>query len=117
MASAYFKVWNSAITAPDPDGYAAEPPPVVGRMGSGKPIRQGREAGTASWAYMTLAEFIDLWDRYNTNKDSSGTFVIPGRTSGQSWTVWRSVTAYAEEPTCEYRGRVCQGVSMRIVIP
>lgn len=117
MASAYFKAWNSAITAPDPDGYVAEPPAVTTRMASGKPVAQGREAGTATWTFMTIAEWIDLWDRWDTNKDSSGTFIIPGRTSGQSWTAWRSVTAFAEQPTCEFRGRMCQNVAMRIVIP
>lgn len=118
MTSAYFKAWNSAITASDPDSYTPEPAPVVGRMCSGKPIRQGREAGTITWTYMTLAEFIDLWDRYNTNKDSSGTFVIPPHTSGGSWTSWRSVTAYAEqEPTGDFRGRVVQNVTLKIVIP
>ena len=87
--STYFKVWNSLITAKDPDSYVPEPAPVAGRLSYGKPISQGREAGTASWTVMTLAAFIDLWDRYNTNKNSSGTVVIPGRTSGQSWTTWQ----------------------------
>lgn len=115
--SAYFKAWNSLISAPDPDGYTPEGPRHVGTQCSGKPIVQGRERGTLTWEAMTLAHFIDLWDRYNTNKDSSGTFIIPGRTSGQSWTTWRSVTAYAiEEPKREYRGRNCLSVTWSIII-
>jgi len=115
--STYFKMYNALITGNDPDTYTPEPPPVIARMASGKPIAQGREAGTVTWAFMTIAAWIDLWDRWNTNKNSSGTFVIPGRTSGQSWTTWRSVTAYAEEPTHTATGRIYTNVSMRIVIP
>lgn len=114
--STYFKVWNSVISAPDPDVYTPEPQPVVGRFATGKPVSQGREAGVAQWATITLAHFIDLWDRWSTNKNSSGTFVIPPRTSGGSWTSWRSTTAYAEEPQLTYQGNNVQGCSMRIVI-
>lgn len=114
--STYFKVWNSTITAADPDSYVPEPPPVVGRLTTGQPVAQGLEAGTALWTTMTIAAFIDLWDKWNAGKSTTGTFVIPGRTSGQSWTTWRSVTAYAEQPTCEYRGNQVQNVTMRIVI-
>jgi len=115
--SSYFKAWNALLTTcPDPDEYAPEPPPVVGRFASAKPVAQGREQGTLVWDNITLADWIDLWDKWNTNKNSSGTFVIPPRTSGGSWTSWRSVTAYAEEPIPRYRGRIVQGATMHIVI-
>jgi hypothetical protein len=115
--SSYFKAWNALLTTcPDPDGYTPEPPPVVGRFSSAKPVAQGREQGVLAWDNISLAAWIDLWDVWNTNKDSSGTFVIPPRTSGGSWTSWRSVTAYAEEPQLTYRGRVVQGCTMRLVI-
>jgi hypothetical protein len=94
-----------------------ENPQVVGRFASGKPVSQGREAGVATWSVMTIAQWIDLWDKWNTDKNNSGTFVIPGRTSGQSWTTWRSVTAYAEEPTCVYQNNNVMNVALRIVIP
>jgi hypothetical protein len=115
--STYFKVWNATISAPDPETYTPENPPVVGNYANAKPVSQGRERGMATWSSMTIAEFIDLWDKWNTSKDTSGTFVIPGRTSGQSWTTWRSVTAYAEEPTCVYQNNQVMNVAMRIVIP
>ena len=115
--STYFKAWNSTIAAADPSTYTPDPPKLVGQMCSGKPIVQGREQGTLVWDAMTLAGWIDLWDRYNTNKASSGVFVIPGRTSGQSWSTWRSTTSYVmEQPSCEYHALNVHRVSMRIVI-
>jgi hypothetical protein len=111
-----FQAWGSVLTtATDPDAYAVEPKPVVAHLDSGKAVQQGREVGNLMWSMMSLGQFTDLWGRWNTNKNTSGTFVIPPRT-GSSWTSWRSVTAYAEEPMVEYRGNVCTGVSMRIVI-
>jgi hypothetical protein len=114
--SSYFKAWNSLLTtAPDPDAYQVEPKPVAAYLDSGKPVQQGRETGMVIWPVMSLAQYHDLYNVWNTNKDTSGTFVIPP-ISGSSWTSWRSVTAYAEQPTVEYRGRVCQNVTMRLVI-
>jgi hypothetical protein len=113
----YFKAWNALVDAPDPDAYIPEEGQEVGFLGNGKPIRQGFERGTIVWSVMTLAHYIDLWDAYNTDKDNSGTFIIPPHTSGGSWTSWRSVTAWAiSPPKVEYRGRVCQNVTMRILI-
>jgi len=114
--SSYFKAWNSLISGPDPDSYTPEYPSTVGQMADGKPVAQGREAGTLAWNNITLASWIDLRDRYNTNKDSSGTFVIPPHASGGSWSSWRSVTAYAEHPQAVYQGEVVQQVTMRIII-
>jgi len=115
--STYFKVWNATISGPEPSRYVPENPPVVGRICNGKPVAQGREAGTITWTVMTMAQFIDLWDKWDTNQDSSGTFTLPGRTSGNTWASWRSVTAYAEEPKYEVEGPLYYRISMRIVIP
>ena len=115
--STYFKMWNATTTADEPSAYIPDPPRSVGLQCSGKSITQGLEKGTIVWDAMTLAAWIDIRDKYNTNKDSSGTFVIPAYTSGGSWTSWRSVTAYAlEQPDCEYRDRNVYRVTMRIVI-
>jgi len=115
--STYFKMWNSTITAKDPATYIPEAPPMVGQMSSGKPITQGLEYGTLTWNAVTLAGWIDIRDKYNTNKDTAGTFVIPGNTAGQSWTTWRSVTAYVvEQPKCEYKEKNVFSVTMQIVI-
>lgn len=115
--STYFKVWNATIAADEPSGYIPDAADMVGQFCDGQPVLQGLEQGTIVWDAMTLASWIDLWDRWNTNKNTSGTFIIPGRTSGQSWTTWRSVTAYVMgEPEMEYRERNCYRVTMRIVI-
>jgi hypothetical protein len=115
--STYFKVWNSTISGPEPSHYSPEPPVTVGQYATGKPVAQGREAGTFSWVIMSIAEWVDLWDRYNTNKNSSGTFTFPPQTSGENWTSWRSETAYAEEPVCEIDGPNAHNVSLRVIIP
>lgn len=114
--STYFKVWNATIDGPDPDSYTPEPEPLAGLMERGAPIVQGREAGTLRWAVLNINDFGDLWGKWNTSKAITGVFVIPPRTSGGSWTVWRSVTAYAEEPQCTYRGNNVADVTMRILI-
>ena len=116
MTAVYFKMWNALTTAPDPEVYIPEWPAVVGQMCSGKPITQGLERGSVVWTAMTIAEYIALKAAYDTNKDTSGTFVIPPSATG-SWTSWRSVTAYvAGAPTGEWRGRVVQNVTVQLVI-
>ena len=112
--SSYFKAWNTFLSGKDPDSYTPEPPPVVARTDAGKPIAQGLEAGTLTWDVMSLADYINLWSLWNTNKNVSGVFKIPPCLSG-SWTSWRSITAYAEEPRGEYRGWVVRSVTMHIV--
>ena len=114
--SAYFKMFNSLIEAPDPDAYVPEYTQVVGRNWDGMPFLQGCEIGVCTWAVMSLSDWHDMRGRWNSNKGTSGTFVIPP-ISGDSWTSWRSVTAYIEPPTCEMRGNVCQNVTLRIIIP
>ena len=116
MMSTYFKVWNATISGPEPARWIPEPPPVVGRLTTGQPVNQGLEAGTVMWPVMTYAQFIDLWDKWNAGKSTSGTFTLPPRTSGQTWTSWRSVTAYAEEPKYEVEGHLYKNITMRIVI-
>lgn len=114
MAS-YFKAWNTLIDGPDPDRVTSEYPPTVGRFCSGQPVAQGLEVVTCEWDNITIAHWIDIRDKHNTNKSSSGTFVIPAHASGGSWTSWRSVTAYSEHPQVAYAGRVCR-VTWRLVI-
>jgi len=114
--STYFKAWNATISGPEPSRYTPENPPVVGRIANAKPVSQGLEAGTLTWTAMTAAQWIDLWDKWNAGKDTAGTFTLPPRTSGETWTAWRSVTAYAEEPNYEVDGHLYFNITMRIVI-
>lgn len=115
--STYFKMYNATTDAPDPERYVPEPHRIVAHDTVGVPFRGQCERGVVNWSVMTIAHWIDLWDKWNAGKNGSGTFVIPGRTSGESWTTWRSVTAWAEEPRCEYAGNNVHNVTMKIVIP
>lgn len=114
--STYFKMFNSLIEAPDPDAYIPEYIQVVGRRADARPTIQGREIGVCTWAAMTLSDWHDMRARWVDNRGTSGTFVVPP-ISGDSWTSWRSVTAFIEPPTGEFRGNQVQNVSLRIVIP
>jgi hypothetical protein len=114
--STYWQAWGGTLsTCPDPQTWTPENQPVVGRIADGQPIQQGREAGAYSWAYLTTAEYENLWDTWNSNGTTSGTFTVPDR-SDSAPEDWRSVVAYGEEPSSTFgqRGRVT--VSMRIVI-
>ncbi len=114
--SAYFKMFNSLIEAPDPDAYIPTYTQVVGRNDDAEPVTQGTESGVCTWAVMRLSDWHDMRARWNSNRGTSGTFVIPPIT-GDSWTSWRSVTGYIEPPTCEFRGNQVQNVVLRIIIP
>lgn len=113
--STYFEGWGSTIAAPDPDSYTPDPPVVTGYFADGRPISQGVESGVVYWSVMTIAHWIDLWDKWDAGKAGEGDFKVPGRTSGDSWTSWRSLTAQAEEPTCEYAGNQVTNVRMRLI--
>jgi len=114
--SSYFQAWGSVLTTcPDPATYTPVPPPVVGRLASAKPVAQGYEQGDLTWNALTVAEYADLWGRWNTNKDTSSTFQIPNR-AGSGPTSFRSVVAYAEEPRGTWGQTLRMGVSMHIVI-
>jgi len=114
--STYFQAWDGTLsTCPDPSTWTPENAPVVARFASGKPVAQGLYGGVLSWSALTPAEYDNLWDIWNTNKDSSGTFTIPDR-SGTLPTSFRSVVAYAEEPSGMWGTRIRSDVTMRIVI-
>ncbi len=113
--STYFKMWNSLIEAPDPDTYVkmeSDPGPV-GKFSNGLPVIQGRESGTCTWSVMSLSDYHDLYGRWNSNKATEGTFVVPPH-SGDDWTTWRSLTAFCDPPTCEYRGNQIHNVQVTI---
>ena len=114
--STHFKMWNSLIDAPDPDDYRLleSVPGSVGKFSNGFPVIQGREGGELVWGVMTIADYHDIYSRWNTNKATRGTFVVPPHTTGNDWDTWRSVTAYCDPPTCEYRGN--QIFNVRVVI-
>jgi hypothetical protein len=114
--STYFKMFNTLIEAPDPDAYVPEYAPVVARRADARPITQGREIGTCTWAVMSLADWHDMRALWANNLGTLGTFVVPP-VSGGVWSTWRSVSAYIEPPTCEFRGNVVQNVTLRIIIP
>ena len=113
--STYFEMFGSTIDAPDPDSYTkmeADPGPV-GRFSNGQPVIQGRESGVVTWNVMSLSDYHDLYDVWDTDKDNYGDFVVPPH-SGDDWDTWRTVSAYCEPPTCEYRGNQVHNV--RLVI-
>ena len=114
--SARFQMFGSLIEAPDPDSYVPEYKPVGARRADGKPLLQGYEVGTCTWAAMRLSDWHDLRARWANNRGTLGTFVVPPIT-GDSWASWRSVSAYIEPPAGELRGNVVQNVSLRIIIP
>ena len=111
--STYFKMFNSLIEAPDPDSYVPEYDPVVARRADAMPITQGREIGTCTWAVMRLSDYHDLYALWNTNKAASGSFVMPPH-SGDDWDTWRTITAFCDPPTCEYRGNQVFNVSITL---
>lgn len=114
--STYFQMFGNLIEAPDPDVYVPEYIQVVGRRGDARPVIQGREVGVCIWPAMSLSDWHDMRARWNDNRGTSGTFVVPPIT-GDSWTSWRSVTAFIEPPTAEFRGNQVQNVALRIIIP
>ena len=114
--STYFKMFNSLIEAPDPDVYVPEYIQVVGRRADARPTIQGREIGVCTWAVMTLSDWHDMRARWVNNRGTLGTFVVPPIT-GDDWTSWRSVSAYIEPHTSEFRNNQIQNVSLRIIIP
>ena len=114
--SSQFKMFNLLIEAPDPDAYVPTYGPVVARRADARPLTQGREIGTCTWAVMSLSDWHDMRARWNSNKGTLGTFVVPP-ISGNSWTSWRSVSAYIDPPTAEFRGNQIQNVQLRIIIP
>ena len=109
--STYFKMWNSLIEARDPDGYAKTEAVPIGRFSNGLPVIQGRESGTLTWTVMSLADYHDLYDRWNSNKTTRGSFVLP---PAYHWTSWRTVVAYCDPPMCEYRGNQVHNVTITI---
>lgn len=114
--STYFQAWGGTLsTCPDPQSYTPENAPVVGRFCNGQPVAQGREAGVYTWAYLTTAEYEDLWDTWNTSGTVSGNFTIPDR-SDSAPEDWRTVAAWGEEPMSQFaqRGRV--NVTLHIVL-
>ena len=111
-----FKMFNATIEAPDPDSYVPTYDPVVARRADARPLTQGREIGTCTWAVMSLSDWHDLRGDWNNNRGTLGTFVVPP-ISGDSWTSWRSVSAYIEPPTGELRGNQVFNVTLRIIIP
>jgi hypothetical protein len=114
--SARFAMFSSVIDGPDPDSYIPEYPAVIARRSDGRPVLGSVEAGTCTWAAMSLADWHDLRARWANNRGTLGTFTLPP-ISGDSWTSWRAVSAYCEPPTCEFRGNVVQNVTLRIIIP
>ena len=114
--STYFKMFNSLIEAPDPDSYVPEYDPIVARRADAMPITQGREIGTCSWSVMRLSDWHDMRTRWFNARGTLGTFVVPP-ISGDSWTSWRSVSAYIEPPNAEFRGNQVHNVTLRIIIP
>ena len=114
--SLYFQMWGSLLTTcPDPSTYTPAPPPVVGRFASGEPVAQGREQGDLTWNAITPAEYADLWGRWNTNKNTVGTFVIPNR-AGTTPQAVRSTTAWCEEPRGTWGQNLRMSVTMHIII-
>jgi hypothetical protein len=111
--STYFKMWNSTIEAPDPDAYVKTEATPIGKFSNGLPVVQGRESGVCTWTVMRLSDWHDLYDRWNTNKASAGTFVVPPH-SGDDWDTWRSITAWCDPPTAEYRGNQVQNVTVTL---
>jgi hypothetical protein len=114
--STYFKAWGTTMgTCPDPSFWTPENAPVVGRFCNGKPVTQGLAAGVLEWTALTPNEFADIWGRWNTNKNTAGSFDIPDR-AGAAATSFRGVTAWAEEPSSRWGQTIRQNVTMRIVI-
>jgi hypothetical protein len=89
--------------------------PIVGHFANYKPIEQGVERVRLVWNALTPAEYKDLFDTWNTNKDSSGTFDIPDR-SGTAPEDYRSVVAYAQRPLGQFGQRIRSQVTMLITI-
>ena len=111
--STYFQMWGSTIEAPDPESYSKIEGTPIGKFSQGLPVIQGRESHTCSWSVMKLSDYHDLYSRWNTNKATRGTFVLLPH-GGDSWTTWRSITAYCDPPTGEYRGNQVHNVSVTI---
>ena len=113
--STYFKMWGSLIEAKDPDSYVKVESVPIGKFSQGLPVIQGRESGTVVWAVMSLADYHDLYARWNTNKQTSGSFTVPPH-SGDSWTSWRNIYGWCNPPTAEYRSNQVHNVSVTIHI-
>jgi len=113
--STYFQMWGSTIDAPDPEGYSKIEGVPIGKFSQGLPVIQGRESHACTWAVMSLADYHDLYGRWATNKATRGSFVTPPH-GGDSWTSWRTVTAYCDPPTAEYRGNQVFNVSITLHI-
>jgi len=113
IVATYCKLWNTLIEAPDPDAYIKTEGVPVGKFSQGLPVIQGREMGTLTWSVMRLSDYHDLYALWNTNKASSGSFVVPPH-SGDDWDTWRTITAFCDPPTCEYRGNQVFNVSITL---
>jgi hypothetical protein len=114
--STYFKAWGTALsTCPDPTTWMPVPRPSVAYMANAKPVAQGYEQGDLTWSAITPADYADLWGRWNTNKDSSGSFDIPNR-AGTTPQSFRTVTAYAEDPRGQWGANIRSNVTMHIII-
>jgi len=113
LMSTHFKMWSQFIEAPEPDAYTEVESTPVGSFSNGLPVVQGRELGVCTWAVMRLSDWHDLYGRWASNKASAGTFVVPPH-SGDSWASWRTITAWCDPPTCEYRGNQVQNVAVTL---
>jgi len=112
--SSKFEFNGSFTYLPDPQEYRPEPLEDVGRMATGKPVQQGYEEGTCYWDVISQAAWAELWNRYDSSKNSSQSAKIPPKTTGAMGT-YRSVTCWGHEPRAERQdGPLVYGVTFHL---
>ena len=120
----YFRAWGGSVTDVDPDEYIPDKVPTIGHFARtaslvpSRPVKlSGLEKGTVIWRGITLAEYIYMYDIWNEEKNSYGSFRIPPQADDPAaWASWRTVRAYALQPTVVFRGANVHDVNWRIII-
>lgn len=119
-----FRAYGYSAASVDPDEYVPEKVPAIGHFARtaslvpSRPVKlSGLEKGTVIWRGITLADYIYIYDLWDSEKNGYGNFNIPPQAdSPAAWATWRTVRAYGLQPTVVFRGANVHDVSWRIII-